>query len=72
MTHASEGTPEGIAYRKKSAERRQRAVDLKNSGLSNREVGLKLGVSAEWAKSLIKRGRREREYAQRGAALTIP
>ncbi len=53
---------QGEAHRRKSAERRQQAVDLKDSGLSNREVGLKLGVRREWARNLVRRGRLEREY----------
>ncbi len=52
----------GDAHRQRSAERRQQALALHESGLSYRKVGLEMGLCKDRAGHLIRRGRKEREY----------
>ena len=59
-----ESVARGEAYRRVGAERRALALSLADKGHSYREVGLKLGVCKERAGQLIRRGRKERDYAR--------
>ena len=52
----------GDAHRHKSAERRQQALTLFESGLSYRKVGLEMGLCKSRAGQLICHGRKERAY----------
>jgi hypothetical protein len=54
----------GEAYRRAGAERRAFALKLSDMGCSYREVGLRLGVRKDRAGQLIRRGRKERDYAR--------
>ena len=55
---------QGEAHRRHSAERRQQALKLKESGLSYREVGLKLGVRKARARQLVARERKRQRGKQ--------
>ena len=54
----------GEALRRAGTERRALALSLADRGFSYRQVGLKLGVCKDRAGQLIRRGRRERDYAR--------